>query len=44
MSVTPPMAHAIILWQRGQPIPVDLWVQLQIEGHDMVALEKKYRK
>jgi hypothetical protein len=37
------MVRAIILWKRGLPIPVDLFIQLHNEGHNMPALEAKYR-
>jgi hypothetical protein len=37
------MATAIILWKRGQPLPVDLYIQLRNEGHNVERLEAKYR-
>jgi len=43
MRLTPPIATAIILWKRGLPLPVDLYVQLRNEGHDVERLEAKYR-
>jgi hypothetical protein len=43
MTITTPLATAIILWKRGLPLPVDLFVQLHNEGHDVPRLEAKYR-
>jgi hypothetical protein len=43
LNATPPTALFIILCKRGLPIPVDLYVMLINEGHDVEALERKYR-
>jgi hypothetical protein len=44
MTISPPIAYAIILWKRGLPLPVDLYIQLRNEGHNVEALEAKYRR
>jgi hypothetical protein len=36
--------RARILWMRGEPIPVDLYMQLGLLGYDVDYLEAKYRK
>jgi hypothetical protein len=38
------LAVALILWKRDQHIPVDLFVKLTNEGHDVPRLEAKYRR
>jgi hypothetical protein len=42
--VSPPVARAIILWKRDQSLPVDLYIQLRNEGHNVERLEAKYRQ
>lgn len=39
----PPVALFIILCKRDEPIPVDLYIMLINEGHNVEALERKYR-
>lgn len=36
------LARAIVLWRRGDPVPVDLLFKLANEGHDVAALEAQY--
>jgi hypothetical protein len=33
---------AILIWQEGEPIPMDLAVELMAEGYDVEALEEQY--
>jgi hypothetical protein len=37
-----PLARAILLIKRDQAIPVDLYVQLTTEGHNVEALIRKH--
>jgi hypothetical protein len=39
------MSHltlAKLLWKRGQPLPVDLYIKLTDQGFDVEALERHY--
>ncbi|AIK68492.1 hypothetical protein Lo5R7ANS_22 [Mesorhizobium phage vB_MloP_Lo5R7ANS] len=33
---------AKLLWKRGQPLPVDLYMKLTDLGHNVEALERRY--
>lgn len=38
-----PLARLILLCKRDKEVPIDLYIQLQIEGHNVDALIRKYR-
>lgn len=38
------LAVALILWKRDQSLPADLYIKLRNEGHNVEALEAKYRR
>ncbi|WP_281405430.1 MULTISPECIES: hypothetical protein [unclassified Mesorhizobium] len=40
--MNPKLTAAILLWKRGQVIPVDLAFQLSALGFDVEALERRY--
>lgn len=42
MRSSPALQAAILNWQRGYPIPTDLWVKLTNQGFDVPALERRY--
>lgn len=37
------LVTAIILWRRGEPLPLDVEVALMALGYDVPALEARYR-
>ena len=41
--MTSALTRAIAQWKHGHTIPFDLAVELMEEGHDVPALEAKYR-
>lgn len=36
------LGRAIVLWRRGDPVPVDILLKLSEQGHDVAALEKQH--
>jgi len=36
------LSIAKLLWKRGQPLPVDLYMKLTDQGYDVAALERRY--
>lgn len=41
-QTTHALATAIVLWKRGEPVPVNITAALLEEGFDVDALEAKY--
>lgn len=42
MRNTPALNTAILFWNRGLPIPTDLWAKLSDQGYDVAALERRH--